>query len=93
MNDATYTNASDPNSMIDQGGSRNVVYNIVLDGHPSIQSSMYSKALDPPDPMNNSFYSFGAQHTNIRKQMSTPQSNASKKTVNLLDNKFRDIRE
>ena len=45
MIDSTYTNACDPNSMKDQGLSRNAVYNIKLTGEPSIEKHVYSKAL------------------------------------------------
>lgn len=36
MNDSTYFNASDPNSMKNQGGTRNAVYNIQINNIPDI---------------------------------------------------------
>lgn len=59
MNESTYSNACDPNTMTDQGHSRNAVYNVVLEGHPDIRENSYSKALFPPESLNKSFYSFG----------------------------------
>lgn len=85
MNDATHYNASDPNSMMDQGETRNAVYNIKLSGIPDGNRPTYSKALGVHDPgvLNNTFYSFGAQHTNIRQNvMDTPQKcNALNRTI------------
>ena len=69
MNEGTYSNACDPNSMKDQGNTRNAVYNIVMEGHPPIHASSYSKALLSPEKLNKSFYSFGGNHTNIRKHI------------------------
>lgn len=100
MNDSTYMNASDPNSMKDQGGTRNAVYNVRLDGVPSINDTAYSKAIgvNNPEVTNNTFYAFGAKHTNIRshlapevaaRQRSIPQTAANAK---LLDKKFRDVK-
>jgi hypothetical protein len=62
MNDGTGYNPSDPNSMLDQGLTRNSIYNISLNGVPDVRNSVYSKALDVHNPglLNNSFYSFGA---------------------------------
>lgn len=95
MNDSTYNNASDPNSMKDQGNSRNAVYNVMMDGHPAIHSSSYSKALISPQKLNKGFYSFGAQHTNIRSKLNTPGQTAEgrKKLAHLLDRKFQDIKQ
>ena len=39
MNDSSYKNASDPSSMIDQGGVRNAVYNAELAGVPLISEN------------------------------------------------------
>ena len=91
MNDSTYTNACDPNSMIDQGGVRNLVYNIKLDGQPPVDSDTYSKALVPPESMNKSFYSFGGQHSNIGNQLGT-SLNSDGSASQMIDNKFKDIK-
>lgn len=70
MNDSSYKNASDPNSMIDQGGTRNAVYNANMSNVPKIYHSTYSKVLktqeEEKEKLNRSFYAFGAQHTNLR---------------------------
>ena len=68
MNDGTGYNPSDPNSMLDQGITRNSIYNIRIQGVPNIKDTRYSKALGYHDPgkNNNTFYAFGAQHTNIK---------------------------
>lgn len=93
MNESTYSNACDPNSMKDQGHTRNAVYNVVMEGQPPIVASAYSKALVPPEKLNKSFYSFGGNHSNIRKQLNTPnRTEGRKKLVSLLDSKFKDIR-
>ena len=71
MNDGTGLNPSDPSSMLDQGCTRNSIYNINLNGMPDVRNTKYSKALDTHNKglINNTFYSFGAQHTNIRKNL------------------------
>lgn len=71
MNDGTGYNPSDPNSMLDQGGTRNSVYNLRIQGVPDIKDTRYSKALDINNPgkTNNTFYAFGAQHTNIKETL------------------------
>ena len=62
MNDGTGNNPSDPNSMQDQGFTRNAVYNLRNVGLPAVEQGEYSGALDChyPGRLNNSFYSFGA---------------------------------
>ena len=71
MNDGTYMNASDPSSMKDMGNIRNAVYNVKFDNVPEVQKTTYSKAIGHHNPgsINNTFYSFGANHTNIRKNL------------------------
>ena len=46
MNDGTGLNPSDPSSMLDQGSTRNSIYNIHLNGMPDVRNTKYSKALD-----------------------------------------------
>jgi len=67
MSDATHSNPSDPNSMFDQGETRNAVYNVNFQGLPDGTAASYSKALGVHDKgsHNNTFYSFGARYTNI----------------------------
>lgn len=67
MSDATHSNPSDPNSMFDQGETRNCVYNVKFYGLPDGTAATYSKALGVHDKgsHNNTFYSFGARFTNI----------------------------
>ena len=62
MSDGTGLNPSDPNSMIDQGHTRNSVYNIPVKGVPDVTYYKQSKSIGKHDPgiMNNTFYSFGA---------------------------------
>ena len=64
MNDSSYKNASDPNSMLDQGGTRNAVYNVRMSDVPPIYDSAYSKVLRHQEAdkelLNRSFYAFGA---------------------------------
>ena len=71
MSDGTGRNPSDPNSMIDLGGTRNTIYNYQIQGVPSIKETKFSKALNVNNPgkTNNTFYAFGAQHTNIKDQL------------------------
>ena len=68
MNDGSGYNPCDPNSMVDQGHTRNSVYNINKFGIPQVTQVKMRKRFDHSDPgvLNNSFYSFGATHTNIR---------------------------
>lgn len=42
MNDSTYLNASDPNSMRDQGHTRNAVYNVGIEDNPKLHSKYLS---------------------------------------------------
>jgi len=90
MNDSSYKNASDPNSMIDQGVTRNAVYNVDLTDVPNINSSVYSKSLNihNQEVLNRSFYSFGGKHTNIRNQFMGHSQSAK-----LLDKQFKDINQ
>lgn len=90
MNDGTATNPSDPNSMSNKGGIRNSVYNIQLMGQPDVKQGVYSASLNHADPgnMNQTFYSFGAQHTNIRGHFDTPEKSEYAK---LLNKHFADI--
>ena len=90
MNDGTATNPSDPNSMSNKGGIRNSVYNIQIMGQPDVKQTVYSGSLYHEDPgkMNNTFYSFGAQHTNIRDHFDTPEKSEYAK---LLNKHFADI--
>ena len=73
MNDSTYRNASDPNSLLDQGMTRNAVYNIRLTELPAVSDSTYSKVLPKKDKekavLNKTFYSCGAKYTNIRTHL------------------------
>ena len=81
MSDATHSNPSDPNSMFDQGETRNAVYNVNFQGLPDGTAASYSKALGVHNKgsHNNTFYSFGARYTNIsdhfydESQASRPQ--------------------
>ena len=68
MNDGTAYNPSDPSSMQDQGHIRNSVFNIPIKGVPEVSRYTKSSAIGRHDLgiSNNSFYSFGAKHTNIR---------------------------
>ena len=76
MNDGSGNNPSDPNSMQDQGFTRNAVYNLRNVGPPPVNVGEYSGALDAhyPGRLNNSFYSFGAKHTNIRRHFTGAES-------------------
>lgn len=49
MNDGTFTNPSDPNTMIDQGETRNGQYNFTIDQVPNGAQMTYSKALKLKD--------------------------------------------
>lgn len=71
MNDSTYLVASDPNSMVNQGRTRNVVYNVTYENIPKIQDNQYSKALEVHnlEQLNKHFYSFGANHTNLKLKL------------------------
>ena len=68
MNDGSAFNPSNPSSMVDQGTIRNSVFNIPIKGVPNVTRYKQSSAIGIHDPgvLNNSFYSFGAKHTNIR---------------------------
>ena len=62
MNDSTAVNMGDPNSMRDQGQTRNAVYNanILLDeGRATTYKRPYNAFLRRDGPTNNTFYSFG----------------------------------
>lgn len=73
MNDSTYLNACDPNSMRDQGISRNAVYNAdivpirMLDTKSSTFSSStkkpYVQFLNRDGLINKTFYSFGGKRS------------------------------
>lgn len=71
FNDGTATNPSDPNTMFNQGEVRNSVFNIPIRGVPDVQRFKKSKAyhVNDPDVVNQTFYSYGAQHTNIREKL------------------------
>ena len=55
-----------------------------------VKQTVYSGSLNHADPsnMNQTFYSFGAQHTNIRGHFDTPKKNEKTK---LLNKHFADI--
>lgn len=65
MIDSTYSNAADPNSMRDLGGTRNCEYTYKIPSKmESAQKSGYSKYIVPRGkPTNNTFYSFGGRST------------------------------
>lgn len=64
MLDSTYVNASDPNSMRDQGQVRNAVYSFQVEQFKPRPKGDYYRQLVPKDkPSNNSFYSFGGKST------------------------------
>ena len=91
MNDGTGFNPSDPNSMLDQGGTRNSVYNIKFAGVPDVRNTAYSKALNVHNQglQNHTFYSFGAQHTNIKNNLKYGKE--SNKSSAVLNKKFKDV--
>ena len=105
MNDGSGHNPSDPNSMLDQGYTRNAVYNMKKVGVPNVKQTTYSDALDVhyPGRLNNSFYGFGATHTNIRKhfdpdgkhgegQPSEGAMTGKTEYASLLNKKFNEIK-
>lgn len=51
LNDSTATNPSNPSSMMDQGITRNAVYNMHFNGaeFPNVSDFEYSKALNTHD--------------------------------------------
>ena len=57
--------------MVDQGHSRNAVYNIDALNIPDVSKTVYSKALGIHDSgtTNQTFFSFGSRNTNFRKHM------------------------
>lgn len=59
-------------------------------GQPDVKQTVYSGSLDHADPgkQNQTFYSFGAQHTNIRGHFDTPEKSEYAK---LLNKHFADI--
>jgi hypothetical protein len=61
MNDGTALNVGDPNSMRDQGSTRNAVYNgqIHFNESKSMHRLPYKQYLRRDGPSNNTFYSFG----------------------------------
>ena len=61
MNDGTALNMGDPNSMRDQGQTRNAVYNggINFNESKSMQRKPYKQFLKRDGASNNTFYSFG----------------------------------
>ena len=71
MNSGTGTNPSNPNSMMDQGYSRNAVYNINCKQIPEVSKVVYSKALGVHDKglNNQTFFSFGSRNTNFKNHM------------------------
>merc|ERR1711990_481249 len=79
MSDATALNPSDPNSMFDQGETRNCVYNMEFFGLPDGTVPSYSNALNVHDKgkQNNTFYSFGARYTNISEHFFPDRLNLS----------------
>jgi hypothetical protein len=90
MNDSTHLNPSDPNSMFDQGETRNCVYNMLFNNQPDGSNTVYSKALGVHDlgQQNNTFYSFGAKFTNISDHFAengykTPTTFSSKRCNSL----------
>ena len=58
--------------MINQGLIRNSVFNVPIKGVPDVNRFKKSKAfgVNDPDVVNQTFYSYGAQHTNIRGRIS-----------------------
>jgi len=58
--------------MINQGLIRNSVFNVPIKGVPDVSRFKKSKAFGVNDPnvVNQTFYSYGAQHTNIREKIS-----------------------
>jgi hypothetical protein len=86
MNDGTGWNPSDPNSMQNQGEVRNAVYNLNLGRDaPKVGGAILSKAFDYSNPgvLNNSFYSFGAKHTNIRTHLDNKKGFLSSSSTDL----------
>ena len=61
MSDGTAVNMGDPNSMRDQGSTRNAVYNgrITYNSSKSMQRLPYKPYMRRDGPSNNTFYSFG----------------------------------
>jgi hypothetical protein len=93
MNDSSYKNASDPNSMIDQGSTRNAVYNVRMSDVPPIYDSAYSRVLRHQEAdkelLNRSFYAFGAQHTNLRTHFK-PQNHSQ--SASQINRNFSDVK-
>ena len=69
VSDGTALNMGDPNSMRDQGQTRNAVYNgrIKFNSHKSASKIPYKTFLRRDGAQNNSFYSFGG-HKMIRDE-------------------------
>ena len=61
MSDGTALNMGDPNSMRNQGPTRNAIYNgaIQFDEQKAMARSPYKQFLRRDGPQNNTFYSFG----------------------------------
>jgi len=70
MNNSTYLNASDPNSMKDLGPCRNGIYNFRLTNVPKISDSTFSKTfgMNDEDILNKTFYAAGSK-TSIKNHL------------------------
>lgn len=57
--------------MTNQGNVRNSIFNVPAKGVPHVERIKISKALRMKDPqlVNQTFYSYGAKHTNIRDKL------------------------
>lgn len=92
MSDGTCLNVSDPNTMIDQGATRNAVYKIDARGLPNGTISNFSRvksANRQSGRLNNTFYSFGAQFTNIRNHI---DNESDPKNCQVLNETMTDIK-
>lgn len=80
--DNSYTNASDPNSILDKPGvPRSIQFYKLSNGKITHDQKFGQQYNGVPHPLahyrqlNNSFYAFGAQHTNIRDHLDADKTN------------------